>query len=377
MTKDNKKSRFRYYPFLWINYFFIFLLLLANLSPYVAADVFWPISVLSLIAPAVILINSLFVLLWIIFLKRYYFYSLMVLLLSYSLILNHFQINTTNVESGISSDTSVSILTYNVCNLSHNNDHISDKDLRKKILDYSHGLAADIICFQEFQTYPTYRINTVKDYKKGLALKYVHTAQYLKHNTHKFLDLLVLYSKYPIINSYDFYMDGKLFGFYVDLNIKGKTYRMFNLHLESNHFEKNDYQIFSEKDTNFDKNKRNRISGLLEKLKKYSIKRSHQARLIKKEILKSPYPVLIAGDFNDTPASYTYQSISNGILDAFREKGSGYSNTYNGALPPMRIDYMLFDKLIKVNSYQVLEADLSDHFPVMVNVTLDGNKANN
>lgn len=371
MTKDSKKPVFKYYPFLWVNYFFIVLLLLSNLSPYVAPNIFWPISVLGLIAPAVMLINVFFLLLWIVLLKRYYFYSLMVLMLSYSLILDHFQINTTNVENSILPNESVSILSYNVCNLSHNNNHVSDKQLRKKILDYTNDLSADIICFQEFQTYPTYQINTVKDYKNGLGLKHVHTAQYLKNNTHKFLDLLVLYSRYPIVNSYDFYMDGKVYGFYVDLKIKGKTYRMFNLHLESNHFGIDDYQIFSEEDTNFDKDKRDRIFGLLDKIKKYSIKRSHQVRLIKKEILKSPYPVLVAGDFNDTPASYTYQYMSSDLLDAFREKGSGYSNTYNGDLPPMRIDYMLFDNLLKVNSYQVLEVDLSDHFPVMVNVTLD------
>ena len=370
MVEKKEKQQHRYFLFLWVNYFFILLLLLANLSPFIAPDIFWPISVLGLIMPAIILINIFFLLFWIVLFKRYFFYSLMVLMLSYSLFLDHFQVGGDDSVDIESTANSVNILTYNVCNLSNNNEHISDKELRKEILDYTNSLDADIICFQEFQTYPTYSINTVNIFEKGLEKAYVHTTPYLKNNKHKFLDLLVLYSNYPIINSKDFYLDGKTYGFYVDMKIQDHIFRVFNLHLESNHFEKKDYQIFTEKDASFDNEKRDRIFGLLEKLKKYSTKRSQQVRTIKQEILKSPYLTLVAGDFNDTPASYTFQYLSRGMTDAFREKGSGYSNTYNGNLPPMRIDYLLFDNSLKVNSYEVMEVDLSDHFPVFVNFSI-------
>jgi len=371
MVKNNAKPQNKYYLLLWINYFFILLLLSANLSPFISPDVFWPISVLGLVMPAIILMNIFFLLLWIVLFRRYYFYSLIALMLSYSLILDHVQFNSSEPSTQEVLDNSVTILSYNVCNLSHNNTRISDKELRQKILEYTNGLKSDIICFQEFQTYPTYPINTVDIYKKGLGKKYVHSAPYLKKNIHKFLDLIVLYSKYSIVNAKDFYMDGKSYGFYVDMKIQNQIFRVFNLHLESNHLGKEDYQIFTEKDASFDDEKRNRIFGLLEKLKKYSLKRSKQVRIIKKEILRSPYPTLVAGDFNDTPASYTVQYVARGLTDAFREKGSGYSNTYNGNLPPMRIDYLLFDAKLKVNSYEVLEADLSDHFPILVNFSLN------
>ncbi len=179
------------------------------------------------------------------------------------------------------------------------------------------------------------------------------------------MDLLVLFSAYPIINSHDFYMDGKSYGFYVDLNIEGKTIRLFNLHLESNHFDRSDYQIFTETDASFDDKRRDHMLGLLQKLKKYSVKRSFQARTIRTEIAKSPFPVIIGGDFNDTPASFAVQYISGDMKDAFKEQGFGYSNTYNGELPPMRIDFLLFDQSFSILDYQVLEVDLSDHFPVL------------
>ena len=366
MTNTKAKSRYRFYPFLWINYVFIVLLLITNLTPFIAPDVFWPMTIMGLIFPAIVIINVLFFLFWLLLLKRYLFYSLLVLILSYSLIIDHFQFSNKSDDGGIKTKL-YRVLSYNGRNLSNNNHNRGDKIIRAQIMEYAASQDADIVCFQEFQTYPTRGVNTVKDYQHCLGLNHIYKSPYLLKNSHEFLDLLVLFSKYPILNTHDFYMDGKSYGFYADIKIDGNTIRVFNLHLESNHFNRNDYQIFTESDASFDAKKRNHVIGLLQKLKKYSIKRSYQSRTIKKEIENSPFPVIIMGDFNDTPASYTVQNISRGMKDAFKEKGIGYSNTYNGDLPPMRIDYLLFDKSFSIKDYQVLEADLSDHFPIIVN----------
>ena len=366
MTNTKVKSRYRFYPFLWINYVFIVLLLITNLTPFIAPDVFWPMTIMGLIFPAIVIVNLLFFLFWLALLKRYLFYSLLALIFSYSLILDHFQFSNKSVDGNVKTK-SYRILSYNGRNLSNNNHNRGDKIIRAQIMEYAAAQDADIVCFQEFQTYPTRGVNTVKDYQHSLGLKHIYKAPYLLKNSHEFLDLLVLFSKYPILNTHDFYMDGKSYGFYADIKIDDKTIRVFNLHLESNHFNRNDYQIFTESDASFDKKKRIHVIGLLQKLKKYSVKRSFQARTVKKEIENSHFPVIVMGDFNDTPASYTVQHILYGMKDSFKEKGLGYSNTYNGDLPPMRIDYLLFDKSFTIQDYQVLEADLSDHFPVIVN----------
>jgi len=190
-------------------------------------------------------------------------------------------------------------------------------------------------------------------------------------NTHEFVDLLVLYSKYPIINSNPYYMDGKSYGFYVDLAINKDTVRLFNLHLESNHFTLNDYEIFSEKEVNLNERKRNQIVLLLQKIKKYSVKRSYQARTIRTDIDISPYPVIVAGDFNDTPSSFTTHHIRQELKDAFRQKGKGYGNTFNGDLPPMRIDYLLFAEEMEVLDFKILKTELSDHYPIVAQFTIN------
>jgi endonuclease/exonuclease/phosphatase family metal-dependent hydrolase len=93
--------------------------------------------------------------------------------------------------------------------------------------------------------------------------------------------------------------------------------------------------------------------------------RAKQARTVAEHIKKCPYPIIVCGDFNDTPLSYTYQILSEQLNDAFSEAGFGISNTYNGFLPLFRIDYVLHSERFKAISYQSEKVAMSDHFPVV------------
>lgn len=296
------------------------------------------------------------------------FYSLLALILSYSLIFDHFQISSFKNDS-FQKENTVSILSFNAKNLSNNNYNRGDKVIRDSIMFFIDEQNADIICFQEFQSYPTRSVHSIKEYQETLGHKYVSEVPYLKKNTHEFVDLLVMFSKFPVFNQHPFYMDGKSYGFYLDISMKGDTIRVFNLHLESNHFNENDYSIFSEKEVNLNENKRNQILLLLQKIKKYSVKRSYQSRTIQNEIEQSPYPVIVAGDFNDTPSSFTVHYIRQDLKDAFREKGIGYGNTFNGNLPPMRIDYLFFPESMEVLDFKIIKTELSDHYPIQAHFT--------
>ena len=64
---------------------------------------------------------------------------------------------------------------------------------------------------------------------------------------------------------------------------------------------------------------------------KYSFKeRAKQAILLRQIIDTTVYPVIICGDFNDTPASYTYHKIKGKYIDGFRQRGNGYGFTFKG-----------------------------------------------
>ena len=58
------------------------------------------------------------------------------------------------------------------------------------------------------------------------------------------------------------------------------------------------------------------------------IRRAVQADFIKDEINQSPFPVIVCGDFNDVPNSYAYETISEGLQDAFVKKGMGISQNF-------------------------------------------------
>ena len=77
----------------------------------------------------------------------------------------------------------------------------------------------------------------------------------------------------------------------------------------------------------------------------------------------------MCGDFNDTPNSYVYARLSEGLNDTFRDKGLGFGTTFGGALPMLRIDYILTDRDIKTYSCRtVRDGGFSDHYPVFVTV---------
>ena len=95
-----------------------------------------------------------------------------------------------------------------------------------------------------------------------------------------------------------------------------------------------------------------------------------QADKVRIEIDKSPYPVIVCGDFNDVPNSYPYEKIGNGLQDAFVMKGSGIGRTFSGISPTLRIDNIFVDKLYSVHQFTRIAKKLSDHFPVIADIGL-------
>ena len=92
--------------------------------------------------------------------------------------------------------------------------------------------------------------------------------------------------------------------------------------------------------------------------------------IIKAHAALCPYPYIISGDFNDTPASYSVNQMAKGLKNAFREKGTGFGRTYNGSFPNYQIDYIMASPQFDVASYQITERKLSDHYPVRSDLVL-------
>ena len=104
--------------------------------------------------------------------------------------------------------------------------------------------------------------------------------------------------------------------------------------------------------------------AILRHLKRAFVRRSKQVSILRDSIQGSRYPVILCGDFNDTPNSYTYNILSSEMNDAFRVSGNGFGKTYTGPFPSFRIDYIFHDRGILSRSYTTIREKLSDHFPV-------------
>ena len=82
-------------------------------------------------------------------------------------------------------------------------------------------------------------------------------------------------------------------------------------------------------------------------------------------------PLILCGDFNDTPVSYTYQTIRGDLLkDGFKSCGNGYGYTFHGFFDLLRIDFILYSQGIHPVSYYSLPQEWSDHNPVFMGFTL-------
>ena len=145
--------------------------------------------------------------------------------------------------------------------------------------------------------------------------------------------------------------------------IKNKdTFRIYNVHLQSIKLSKAEEELegFIGEDTSKDFD----VINVIRKLKVAYQKRAEQARKIISHMKKSPHPIIVCGDFNDTPMSYTYNQFDRLLNDAFRNSSWGIGRTYMGRLPAGRIDYIFHSSDLNSSSFKIQKEVFSDHLAI-------------
>jgi endonuclease/exonuclease/phosphatase family metal-dependent hydrolase len=100
------------------------------------------------------------------------------------------------------------------------------------------------------------------------------------------------------------------------------------------------------------------------------IRRAIQVETVSGVIKSSPYPVVLCGDFNDTPVSYCYRLIDKQLDDTFVKKGKGIGQTHAQMLPLLRLDYIFHSNSMQTIEHKTIDKDYSDHFPVVTRIQL-------
>lgn len=345
----------------YFNYLLILGLLLAYVSVYVNPEKSWFFAFFGLAYPFLLLANIMFIIFWIVKKKIFFLIPLITVLVGWNYLTSLVQISIKS-NAKTTGENAFSILTYNV-RLFDLYDWNEDKNTSGKIFEYINSVNPDLICFQEFYT------------KNAEGITEENISGYLNNNYHSHINYTIenprsnygiaTYSKYPIVNrGLIQFKNSSNSTIYTDVVIHNDTIRIFNCHLQSIRFNSNNYSFISNsKELNEDERMRE-IKDISFRLRDAFVKRAGQAKILSRYIESSPYPVMVCGDFNDVPVSYTYKVIKKDLKDSFIEAGSGIGNTYIGKFPSFRIDYILHNKSIECIDYEVANIELSDHYPV-------------
>ena len=256
----------------------------------------------------------------------------------------------------------ITVMTYNVGvfrDFKVKNRSVSD--VKKSLVKLVKEQNPDVLCLQESGKWPN---NTVYNFSQMIGYKY-YSANLTNGNSY--------FSKYPIenISSFENENDIKKFADIKKIRInKEKSFYLVNCHFNSFGISKEEIEYINDT-KNIVKDKETYGKSVISKLTRGFKLRTKTTELLIEKLPKDDLPLVICGDFNDTPMSYTYNQMLNaGLKDAFITASKGIGKTYCGRLPLLRIDYFWYNDNIKIVDYNRIKQTTSDHYPLLISFNI-------
>lgn len=327
-------------------------------------------AMMTFLMPGVIVANLLLVLWWIIRRRIFVIIPLVALACCWRYIGTIVQLRSTPDREVVSVEKTLAVASMNV----HSFDGETSGVLAQEICTMFLAEGTDVVCLQEFrdnlesQTGTTVRALMREDYPY----------QALGRN-----DMIIL-SRFPIraTKSFPFEYSNNSF-MWADIETPDGMVRVFNVHMETTSINTTLRQASREAEAETrDEAETDTLTGAprIQNSSVYEalagnymfslIVRSGQCTPVMQERMQSPYPVILAGDLNDVPYSYTYNALLGDLEDGFRQGGHGFMFTYRGARGIFRIDYIFHNPRWECIDYYTLNRDYSDHNPVFSKLKL-------
>lgn len=258
------------------------------------------------------------------------------------------------------------VMTYNVLDFKDQ----YDKD--KSTIDVAAGIAKmvkentpDVLCIQEFSLFlpGKNRQACIEGFGEmtGLPYHYYHTKANFGGN--------VIFSRYPLsaLDEDTPFAKEKEYGAVAKVDAKEKgVFYVLCVHLVSFQLTNKEITVFSETG-NSKEQVQEYGKSIVAKLKSAYERRSQEVGEMLSNIPQDGRPIIICGDFNDTPISFTYHQVKKaGFVDGFVKAGLGIGHTYAGKLPWLRIDYVWGNGQIEPMAFKRIRYKGSDHYPVMM-----------
>ena len=266
--------------------------------------------------------------------------------------------------SKVQSDTFFRVMSYNVHNFKNVDGKTTKEDCANAIMKLVHEHNPDLFCCQEFFIFKPKetRMKCMEIFAEGAGFQYIY------FNKKRNFAGNVIFSKYPLskVDEDSGFGYENTYGVMasVDAGAKGRFY-IANVHLLSYNITDSEIrQLMGSSERNTTDTVRMTV---LRKLKYASQKRSDQIVDMIEGIPEVDAPVIVCGDFNDPPLSYTCRQMQKaGFTDMFTKVGRGIKPTYAGELPLLRIDYIWGDKNIQPLDFKRIKYKVSDHYPIIL-----------
>ena len=307
--------------------------------------------------PLFLLLNLTFLLFWLTFKWHMAWIPITGFLLAYVPISIYMPVNPPKDVP----DGAIKLISYNVCSYGGNYKYAQGFEA---VYDYLCQQRADIVCLQE--DVDSWRRYVMDRYQK--IYPYNDTTVFSSNKTS--MNGVGIHTRFPILRKerihYESRANGSVAYF---LLVDGDTVIVINNHLESTHLTREDRTRYAdmlkgelERDT-----VRAESMLLLEKIGSAAAIRAPQADALHRYVEQHrQYPIIVCGDFNDTPISYARRVVAQGLTDCFVKAGRGLGLSYNQKGFFFRIDHVLCSADFEPVDCKVDgKIDFSDHNPVL------------
>lgn len=318
-------------------------------------------GVAGLSFPFFLLMQCIFTSLWILRLSKVAPWSIgATLLLALPHLSGMFQFSGSSIESG--SMGSIQVMSYNV-HFWRPVDSAPDGATADSMINTVENINPDIFIAQEYRPLDNEH-----------PLRYPHIS-YFKNKGQSFG--LAIFSKFKIVDSGQELFEHSRSSYnaftWADVEFQGTVIRVVNVQLVNTRLVPESYQslggnIGTEIDSDqLEEESKDIYNRLTES---YKI-RGEQAAQLANFLAQSPHKIILAGDFNDTPSSFSYSTIKGEMQDSFAEAGKGTGDTYNKMrLIPLRIDYLFASPEFAIGDYRTVQVHWSDHKPITAQFAL-------
>lgn len=334
---------------------------IAYLSVLVSPEFFWLSGFVSMLIPFCLMANVFFVFLWW-WRKRWYaLYSLFVLIIGFPFWQASISVGGIWNENLAKNKNYLSVLSYNVREFDVYQQKDNNFTITKNAIKWLKNDTSDIKCIQDFYNAESAKIfNTREQLAAHDSDKpYYFHVRYTSANHNRGQFGIAIFSKYPFINRGEvpFRVRTDNGAIFADIVKAKDTIRIYNIHLESMSINQNELKPIDQPEETF--------WYASKRLKKGFSMRAQQVQTIAEHIETSPYPVILCGDLNDLPYSFTYFKLRRSLKNSFESKGLGTGFTFNGKLFFLRIDNQFYDKKLNCLYFNThRDISFSDHYPI-------------